>query len=153
MALVESSTCVSCLHKQMPFFGRKSVATTSDFRIGPSDLRRYRPILRPISFVVRYNHSDNTFIPISYTSSGYEHRVATKRHVQKFGRLTPYHRSHKGLLHPCQVISYCSASFDALPQAASKVTTPAYKVIFYYQIYASNSFFTRQILLFTRRHG
>jgi hypothetical protein len=34
---------------------------TSDFRIGPLDLRRYRPILRPISFVVRYYHSYHSF--------------------------------------------------------------------------------------------
>ena len=70
-AMGESFTCVSCLHKQMPFvLSWSEVRTntsdfrtnTSDFRIGPSDLRRYRPILRPISFVVRYNHSDNTFI-------------------------------------------------------------------------------------------
>jgi hypothetical protein len=30
---------------------------TSDFHISPSDLYRYRPILRPISFIVRYYHS------------------------------------------------------------------------------------------------
>ena len=52
-ALGESSTYVSCLHKQMPFVpSRSEVHTntsdfrtnTSDLRIGPSDLRRYRPI-------------------------------------------------------------------------------------------------------------
>ena len=62
-ALGESSTCVSCLHKQMPFVSSWSEVhtNTSDFRIGPSDLSRYRPILRPISFVVRY-HSFRQYI-------------------------------------------------------------------------------------------
>ena len=48
---------------------------TLDFCIGPSDLCRYRPILRPISFVVRYDHSYHQFIHcnIISTSSGYEH--------------------------------------------------------------------------------
>src|SRR6202789_3013599 len=44
---------------------------TSDFRISPSDLCRYRPILRPISFIVRYYHSHqiHSFILISFSSS------------------------------------------------------------------------------------
>ena len=77
-ALGESSTCVSCLYKQMPFVPswlevytntsdfRTSTSdfctSTSDFHTSTLDLRRYRPILRPISFVVRYYHSDNTFV-------------------------------------------------------------------------------------------
>ena len=65
-AMGESSTCVSCLHKQMPFVPSWSEVrtntldfrtNTSDFRTSTSDLRRYRPILRPISFIVRYYHS------------------------------------------------------------------------------------------------
>ena len=79
-AMGESSTCVSCLHKQMPFVSSWSEVhtntsdfrtNTSDFRIGPSDLRRYRPILRPISFVVRDRsfQTIHSFVPISFSSS------------------------------------------------------------------------------------
>ena len=90
-AIGESFICVSCLYKQMPFVSSwlevytntsDFCINTLDFRIGPSDLYRYRPILRPISFVVRYYHLDNTFIhsniihlisiighPWAYTSS------------------------------------------------------------------------------------
>ena len=68
MVLEESSTCISYLHKQIPFVPfwfrsplRTSVAITSDFR-------RYRPILRPIFIVVRFRYP-HSFIPISFGSS------------------------------------------------------------------------------------
>ena len=56
MVLKEFFICVSCLYKQIPFvFSWSEVRiNTLDFCISPSDLRKYRPILRPIFVVVRY---------------------------------------------------------------------------------------------------
>jgi hypothetical protein len=53
MVLEESSTCVSCLYKQIPFlFGLRG----NHFSIYSSypRLYRYRPILRPIFVIVRF---------------------------------------------------------------------------------------------------
>ena len=49
MVLEESSICVSCLHKQIPF-----VSFLVGVRSNHLRLRSYRPILRPIFVVMRF---------------------------------------------------------------------------------------------------
>ena len=61
--LEESSTRVSCLHKQISF-----VPFLVGVRSNHFGLRRYRPILRPVFVVVRFRYS-HSFIPISFSSS------------------------------------------------------------------------------------
>jgi hypothetical protein len=62
MVLEESFTCVSCLHKQIPF-----VPFLVGVRSNYFGLRRYRPI-RPIFLVVTLDILIH-FIPISFSSS------------------------------------------------------------------------------------
>ena len=60
MVLEESSTCVSCLHKQTPFPFRspRQLLRYPSSHPGP---RRYRPILRPIFLVVRFHSFIHAF--------------------------------------------------------------------------------------------
>ena len=131
MALVESFTRVSCLHKQTSFIPLLVGLYSRHFRFCTIQAYIKAYISRsqiPQIYSFQY-HSVYQVISTRYYQA-----------VQQFRILTPYHRLHQGLPHPCQVISYYSI-FDALPQAALKVTTPTYKVISYYQNYALNSIF------------
>src|SRR6202042_3225967 len=61
MVLEESSTCVSCLHKQTPFFPFGLRGNHFGIRSSHHGLRRYRPISRPIFLVVRFNSFIHSF--------------------------------------------------------------------------------------------
>ena len=65
MVLEESSTYVSCLHKQSPFlFGlRSNYFSIRSSHPGP---RRYRPISRPIFLIVRFHSFIHSFNIIQF---------------------------------------------------------------------------------------
>ncbi|OCK87155.1 uncharacterized protein K441DRAFT_595416, partial [Cenococcum geophilum 1.58] len=68
MVLEESSTCVSCLHKQSPFlFGLRS--NYFGIRSSHPGPRRYRPISRPIFLIDRFDSFIHSFNIIQFINS------------------------------------------------------------------------------------
>ena len=61
MVLEESSTCVSCLHKQTPFFPFGLRGNYFGIRSSYPGPRRYRPISRPIFLIVRFDSFIHSF--------------------------------------------------------------------------------------------
>ena len=105
IALVESSTCVSCLYKQMPFVPFWSEVRSDQFGL-PYQYFRLPQIQAYIKACICCSQIRqlHLFFILRFSSSDYKYLLlpnCDSSAVQKFGRLTPYHRLHKGLLHPC----------------------------------------------------